>query len=82
MAKPTDSVLLILQQIQATLAEHTRLHQDHSRRFDKIDRRMDEMHDSRISAVGLAGHANLRHDSVNDRPQDLTRRVEELERTK
>ena len=82
MVKPTDAVLTILKQIQETLAEHSRQFSHIDSRFDKIDRRLDEAHDSTITALGLAGHANVRHDAVAERLDELTRRVEELERAR
>ena len=82
MVEPTDAVMLILKQIQDTLSEHSKRFDRIDGRFDKMDRRMDEMHDSTITALGLAGHANIRHDGVNDRLEDLTRRIERLEQAK
>ena len=57
MAKqPDDLVLRILKQIQATQAEH-------GKRFDQVERRLDEIHDGMITALGLASHANVRQDT-------------------
>jgi hypothetical protein len=80
--EPTDAVFIILKQIQATLAEHSRRFNDMDARFDKVDHRLGELHDSAITALGLAGHANVRHDSVSQRIDELTRRVEALEKTR
>lgn len=82
MVEPADAVMRILQQIQETLADHSPRFDRIDGRFDKMDRRLDEMHDSTITALGLAGHANIRHDGVSERLEDLTRRIEDLERTR
>jgi tetrahydromethanopterin S-methyltransferase subunit G len=82
MVEPTDAVFTILKQIQETLADHSRRFDNIDGRFDRIDRRLEELHDSTITALGLAGHANVRHDAVAQRLDELTRRVEELERAR
>ena len=80
MAKqPDDAVLRILQQMQATLAEHGRMHQEHRQAFARLDRRFDEMQESTITALGLASHANVRHNTVQEDIDDLKNRVERLE---
>ena len=82
MVEPTDAVFTILKQIQETLASHSRRFDDMDGRFDKVDHRLDELHDSAITALGLAGHANVRHDSVAQRLDELARRVEALEKAR
>ncbi len=82
MVEPTDAVFVILKQIQESLAEHSRRFNDMDARFDKVDHRLEDLHDSAITALGLAGHAHVRHDSVSQRLDELTRRVEALEKTR
>jgi hypothetical protein len=77
--EPQDAVIRILQQIQATLAEHGRLHEQHQQAFVRIERRLDEMSDSAITALGLASHSNVRHNTVQAQLDDLRRRLEKLE---
>jgi hypothetical protein len=80
MAKqPDDMVIHILQQIQATLADHGRMHEEHRQAFVRIERRLEEALDSSITAIGLASHANVRHGSVQEEIADLKKRVERLE---
>jgi hypothetical protein len=72
MAKqPIDLVLPILD-IQRTLS-------DHGKRFDHIEQRLDEINDSMIASLGLASHANVRHESVRKDIDDLKKRVKRLE---
>jgi septation ring formation regulator EzrA len=77
--QPDDAVIRILQEIQSTLAEHGRMHKEHRQAFGRIERRLDELHESTITALGLASHANVRHSTVQDEIEDLKRRVEQLE---
>ena len=73
MAKqPIDLVLPILKDIQRTLSEH-------GNRFDQIEHRLEEISDSMIASLGLASHANVRHESVKKDIDDLKKRVKRLE---
>ena len=61
MAKqPDDLVLRILNDIQATQA-------DHSKQFEEIQLQLEELHDGMITSLGLASHAHVRHDSSRRR---------------
>ena len=87
--EPESATIRILQQIQATLADHTRrfeqidgrfeqidarfeqvdrrfqrMQEQMDYRFDAVDRRLTEVLDTAITALGSAGHANVRHDNV------------------
>ena len=80
MAKQADDMVLrLLQQIQSTLAEHGKMHEEHRKSFARIEHRLDEVHDSTITALGLAGHANVRHDAVQNEIEALKVRIERLE---
>ena len=83
MAEPTNELILkVLMQIQETQGVHTRVLGEHTENFVRLERRMQEMQDSMVTALRLAGHANIRHDTVSERLEDLTRRVETLEQAK
>jgi hypothetical protein len=74
MAKqPEDLVLKILRNIQDTLADHTR-------RFDGIERRLDELEDGGVAALGLATRANVRHEAVDRRLHELQTRMSRCEK--
>jgi hypothetical protein len=80
MAKePMDAVMPILQQIQATLADHGRLLREHTGSFKRIEVRLDELQDSVVTAIGLAAHSNVRHENVQRQIEELRERVERLE---
>lgn len=76
---PDDAVLRILQQIQATLADHGKMHAEHAKSFKRMEVRMDELHESMVSALGLAAHSNVRHDGVQRQIEELTERLEHLD---
>jgi hypothetical protein len=80
MAKqPEDMVLPLLRQIQVTQAEHGRdlasIKADLRRQGVKID----ELMESSAMALGLAGHANIRHNTVAQELEALKSRIERLE---
>ena len=76
MAKEPDNVvLMLLREIRATQDEH-------SHPLEPMERRIDEVHEGMITSLGLAGHAHVRHDSLEKRLDDLTRRVDRLEKRK
>jgi hypothetical protein len=73
MAKQIENLTLrILKSIQTTLAQH-------SRRFDHIENRLDEINEGMIAALGLASHAHVRDDSMKKEIDDLKKRVKRLE---
>ncbi len=73
--EPDNVVLMPLREIRAA--------QDaHGRRLEHIETRIGEMHDSMVTGLGLAAHANVRHDSVEKRLTDPAKRVERLEKKK
>jgi hypothetical protein len=77
----SDSVAMIriLQNIQQTLADHTKRFDGMERRFDRVDRHLDEMNDDVIAALGLSSHANVRNAGIQKEMDELKKRVERLE---
>jgi hypothetical protein len=74
MAKqPDDLVVRILGDIQQTQA-------DHSRRFDDIERRLKDLDDGVIAALGLATRADVCHDAINNRIDALQARIDRFEK--
>jgi len=61
--QPNNLVLRILRDTRSTQADHTRALAEHNKRFDQIERHLDEMHDGMITALGRARHAHIRHRS-------------------
>ena len=73
MAKQAEnSVLRILKDIQSTLAEP-------GRRFDRVDTRLDEIHEGMITSLGLASHAHVRNDTIQKEIDNLKKRIKRLE---
>ena len=70
MAEESDLTIQILRQIQDKLVQHDRQFErmqaqiDH--RFDLVDRRLSELVDGTVKALGTASIANVRHDSVQN----------------
>jgi hypothetical protein len=73
MAKqPENLVLRILKEIQQTLAEH-------GRRFDQLDRRLEDIHRGMVTALGLGTNAHVRHDTVQKELDGIKKRLKRLE---
>jgi hypothetical protein len=73
MAKEPDNLVLkMLREIRARFDKH-------EERFDKIDKKLDDMWESFTYALGLSLHVNVRHQSVQQRRHTLEQRVEKLE---
>jgi hypothetical protein len=70
--QPEDLVVRILREIQATLANHTK-------RFEHLEQRMDDVHEGMVTALGLASHAHVRDDSMRKEINDLKKRMKRLE---
>ncbi|HEY7299080.1 MAG TPA: hypothetical protein VH684_14335 [Xanthobacteraceae bacterium] len=80
MAKqPSDLVLRILREIQATQAKHGRAMVEHSRMFEQVKRRLDDIHEGMITSLGLASHTHVRHDTIQKEIDNLKKRVKRLE---
>jgi polyhydroxyalkanoate synthesis regulator phasin len=73
MAKEPDNLVLkMLREIRARLDRH-------EQRFDKIDKKLDDMSESLTYALGLSLKANVQHESVQKQLDALAQRVQRLE---
>ncbi|NUB43461.1 hypothetical protein GEU84_003620 [Fertoebacter nigrum] len=80
MAETEDNLVLrLLREIRSDT-------QDTRQRMTKVERRLDELHEGVVAAMGLAGLANVateKHaegmDEIRDQLEALRRRVAELE---
>jgi uncharacterized protein (UPF0335 family) len=83
MAKePEDMVVRLLRDIQSGIASQGK---DISSMRDELRRqgvKIDELFESSTMALGLAGHSNVRHETVQKQLEDLTKRIERLEKQK
>ena len=82
MAEDDNLVLRMLREIRSQQV-------DDGRRLQRVERKMDELHDSVITAMGIAGVASVateKHregmDEIRDEISALKRRVQELEARK
>lgn len=70
--QPEDLVVRILRDIQKTLAGHTK-------RFDRLEHRLDEVNEGMITALGLVSHAHVKDEGMQKEMDKLKRRIERLE---
>ena len=82
MAEPENHTLVLLREIRETVGGIARVQDEHGQRLAHIETRIDEMHESMVTGLGLAAHANIRHDTAETRLTDLTKRVERLEQNR
>jgi len=80
MAKEPDNLVLkMLRDIRATIDEHTKLFEKAEKRFDKIDKKLEEMSESLTYSLGTSMHANVRHETVQKKLDALEQRIKRLE---
>ena len=84
--EPIDATERILRQIQETLAHHGQTLADHTRRFDGVERllqeiggRVGEIRSGMVTTLGLAANADVRQEEMQRELQELRRRIEALE---
>lgn len=58
-----DMVLPLLRPIQETLADHTRRFDLVDSQLTELERQLGDVNDGMITALGLASHAHVRHES-------------------
>ena len=78
--KPVSMTDRLLRDIQATLAEHTRMLKEQGVDIKGMRREMHEWQESTATALGFAGHANIRIESLQKQVDALLDRIERLER--
>ena len=77
--EPDNLVLQLLREIRADIGEVKLTFSKHSKRFDRVDQRLEEVHETLYTVAGAAVHANVRHDTVAERLKTLEERVSRLE---
>lgn len=78
----TSLILRLLRDIRTVQDDHSKSHAMHARRFDTLDKKIDDWQETTATAVGLATHANLRNQSVEEQIAALAARIERLEQAK
>lgn len=79
--EPNNLVLKMLREIRQILDENTDLHKQHQRRFDILEKKIDDRQETTATGSGLAMHANIRTQALEAEIADLKRRIERLEKT-
>ncbi len=83
MAKePADATLRLLRDIRATQDGHFDLLKQNAEELRRLRKEIHDWQETTATAIGFAAHANIRHDAVEKRLDDLTARVESLEKKK
>jgi hypothetical protein len=77
--QPEDLVVRILRDIQATLARHTKMHADHTERFQHIEERFDDLEPRIVASLGLGTDAHVRDQTMRKDLNELKKRVKRLE---
>ena len=73
-----DAIVPILRDIQATQAQHTRLLEEHSRRFQHLDSELSEVRLELTYALGLGTRSIVKHKDQEARLNELSTKVKEL----
>ncbi|MBA3446718.1 MAG: hypothetical protein H0T56_03755 [Pseudaminobacter sp.] len=76
----TSLILLLLREIRATQHDHTNTFEQHDKRFDSLDKKIEDWQETTATAVGLATHANLRNHDIEAKLAELAARLDRLEK--
>ena len=76
---PDDLVIRILREIQGTLQDHSRLLNEHSEEFRRLNTKMEEWQETTATAAGFAFHSNVRHEAVQRKLDEIEERLGRLE---
>ena len=78
--EPTNLTERLLREIQATQAEHTSMLKHQGADIREVRREMHDWQETTATALGFAGHANVRIESLQKQVDELTERLDRLER--
>ncbi|MGQ0446347.1 MAG: hypothetical protein ACT4O2_14790 [Beijerinckiaceae bacterium] len=77
--EPESIVPRLLREIREILDAHSGMHRKHQEALEALNRKIDAWQETTATGIGLAVHANVRHESLETRLENLERRVEEIE---
>ena len=80
--EPDNIVLKLLREMRVILDEHSLAHLEHRASFKALDKKIDDWQETTATAVGLATHANLRNQAMEEQIAELVKRVSRLEKAK
>ncbi len=72
----SNLVLRLLREMRAVQDQNSRQLEG----IGRLEKQMETLHESTITALGFAAHANVRHDTTQRQIDDLTARIERMER--
>ncbi|MGH6842734.1 MAG: hypothetical protein ACREDV_11715 [Methylocella sp.] len=76
--EPESIVPRLLRENREILYAHSGMHQKHQEAIEALNRKIDAWQETTATGIGLAIHANVRHENLETRPKNLERRVEEF----
>jgi hypothetical protein len=77
---PREELIVgFLREIQNTLAQHGEYFHRIDQCFDRMERRLGDIHEGMITSLGRAAHARVRRDRMQKDLNDLKKRVRRLE---
>jgi hypothetical protein len=79
VTEPEDMTLRLLREIRADVVETRNDVKDVRQRLVKVEQRIEELHESMTFGLGLAMHANVRHEAVTRRFEQFESRLTRLE---
>jgi ubiquinone biosynthesis protein UbiJ len=77
--EPDNLVLTLLREIRDTQKDHSRLLNQHSEEFSRLNTKMEEWQETTATAAGFAFHSNVRHEAVQRKLDELEERLKRLE---
>ncbi|MRX50598.1 hypothetical protein GI374_09095 [Paracoccus sp. S-4012] len=79
MAESDDNLVLhLLREIRAEMSVMRRMQETHGERLTRIDRTLEELRDTAITAMGYSAHASLVTEKAGERFDLLTHEIDAL----
>ncbi len=79
-SEPDNLVLELLREMRGNIVVLRERAEEHSEQLKRIRKDMHEWQETTAIAVGFALHANLRHETLDQKRDELTKRIEMLEK--
>lgn len=79
--EPDNLVLKMLREMREILDDHTKRFEGHDRRFDALQKSIEDWQETTSTGTGFAMHANIRTQALEKEIADLKRRIDRIERS-
>ena len=77
--EPDDLVLRMLREMREAIQDVRNKVYEHDERFVELRKGIEDWQETTATGIGLATHANIRTQHIEDEIADLKRRIERLE---